>query len=424
MAVVSKRKGEREPAGSSRDRLLRAIEARFAVSGFSGTRLVDVAEDAELTTGAFYSYFPGKAAAFHVLYDRFAADFTTELVGANDLEAYCVRWIDCQQARAGAVRASEEVAREDKAFLDHLSRYRQLWAGAAMPHLPGHLDPATLRLVANLTVDILDYQSFARRHEWSDVTPAEIAANLSSLLTSGLYLRSVKGVGPPRRDSAEPAGPDEPNPLGLMTWKPSAGRADPSSRRGQANRTGILDAAGQVFSEVGYNNCSIAMVAQRAGVSPATAYRYFSDKNDIFRCLLSAVKDELYASALILLDDEGRMVVEPAVLQYLKVRREYAAVYRVWRELLEPGSEMEETWIWIRRDFQHRIARIVAFGQRGGLITPHYTPEVVAELLVAAFDGPSHTRFDLSWDETLRDRDFAQVLGSIFGMGFVTEPGS
>jgi AcrR family transcriptional regulator len=415
MAVTSAREGDAAPA-SSRDRLLTAIGSRFAVSGFAGTRLVDVAEDVDLTTGAFYSYFAGKAAAFHVLFDRFAAELTGELVGATNLTDYCERWIECHRTHLGTVRAAEEVAHEDPSFLAHLARYRQLWAGSAMSHLPAGLDTGTMRTTANLTVDILEYYFFTVGQGWSKSPPAAVARNLSALIGSGLYLRDAEGVAPPERPSRG-EGPSEPNPLGLMSWSAARGRVEPNSRRGVAQRAAILEAATRVFGELGYNNSAIGAIAAQAGVSPATVYRYFSDKNDIFRSLLSTVRDELYGTALIYLDEDGRMVVEPVVLQFLKVRREYAAVYRVWRELLEPGSEMEEAWVWIRRDFQNGVARIVGFGQRNGLISGEFDPELVAELAVAAFDGPSHSRFDLGWDEGVVDGEFACVMGAVFGMG-------
>ena len=409
--------GGADPA-TSRDRLLQAIQSRFGASGFTGTRLADVADDADLTTGAFYRYFAGKAAAFHVLFDDFAANLTSELVVSSDFTDYCQRWLACHEAHFGTVRAVEEVAQDDAVFLGHLQSYRQLWAGSVMPHLPQGLDPRTLRITANLTVDILDYHFFTVSHGWAEGRfSAEVARDLSALMTSGLYLRSAEGVSPPVRGSRGLDGPSEPNPLGLMIWQPADGRANPISRPGRMHRAAILEAATQVFGELGFNHSSISAIAARAGVSPATVYRYFSDKSDIFRCLLSAVKDELYASALIRLDCSGRMMIEPVALQYLQVRCEYAAVYRVWRELLAPDSEMEEAWVWIRRDFQRRIARVVAFGQRRGLIAKDFNADIVAELLVAAFDGSSHARFDLGWESGVRDRDFARVLAAIFGMG-------
>lgn len=404
----------------SRDRLLDAIEARFATSGFSGTRLVDVAEDADLTTGAFYSYFPGKAAAFHVLFDAFVAELTDQLVAATDLVDFCERWIVCHGEHVGTQRAAEEVAHESPDFLAHLRRCRQLWAGWVMPHLPSELDSRVKRIAAHLTVDILSYYSFTASRNWTDHDPAQVAQHFSALLTSGLYLPSAKGVTPPRSSSI-PKGPREPNPLGLMTWAPAEGRVVPSSKRGRTHRTAILDAATDVFGELGFNNISVGVIAERAGVSPATVYRYFRDKTDIFRCLLSAMKEDLYTSALIVLDDDGRMMFESAMRHYLEVRRQYAAVYRVWRELLEPGSEMQEAWIWIRRDFQNGIAKLIAFGARGGLISPSFDPDLTAELAVASFDGPSYARFDLGWDDGVSDLEFARVLGAIFGTGLLAE---
>ena len=417
IAVASGRRGG-AGAASSRDRLLQAIQSRFQASGFNGTRIADVADDVGFTTGAFYRHFVSKAAAFHLLFDSFATDLTSELVVSTDLADYCERWLACHEAHFGVVRATEEVAQDDAVFLGHLQSYRQLWAGSAMRHLPQGLDTRTLQIVANLTVDILEYQSFTVIHGWGAwQTSAEVSRNLSALMTAGLYRRSAKGVPAPAQGSRGLGPSTQPNPLGLMTWQPAEGRASPTSRPGRLHRAAILKAATQVFGELGLSRSSIGVIAARAGVSPATVYRYFGDKNDIFRCLLSAVRDELYANALIRLDRNGRMMIEPVALQYLEVRREYAAVYRVWRELLAPGSEMEEAWVWIRSDFQHRIARVVSFGQRGGLIAKGFDADVVAQLLVAAFDGPSHARFDLGWEDDVRDQDFARVLASIFGKG-------
>lgn len=405
------------PPGSSRERLLETGRQRFATSGFAGARLVDIAADAGLTTGSLYRHFPSKAALFEALFEEFADDLFAGLVAATDYAGYCERWLGCNRRHQGAVRAAEEVSRENPAFLEHRRRQRRLWADAVIPHLPAGLDARGRRLTANLTVDILDYFSFTVSRGWSDHPDGVTAANLARLVHSGLYLRDVEGVSPRRRSSAEPTGPEEDGPLKLMTWAPAPGRVEPTSRRGRAHRDEILDAAAKVFAARGFDKSGVVEIAAGAGVSPATVYRYFSDKYDIFRYLLSTVRSKLYTNALISLDDSGRMMIEPEVLEYLRVHREHVAVYRVWRELLDPGSEMEQAWAWIRGDFQQRIARVVRFGQRGGLISAEYEPEVTAELIVASSEGPAHTLIDLGWDEGTSDAELARLLGRILGSG-------
>ena len=57
--------------------------------------------------------------------------------------------------------------------------------------------------------------------------------------------------------------------------------AEPES---QAKRETILDAALEVFAEVGYERATIKAIAQRAGMkSPALLYWYFPSKADIMR---------------------------------------------------------------------------------------------------------------------------------------------
>jgi AcrR family transcriptional regulator len=56
----------------------------------------------------------------------------------------------------------------------------------------------------------------------------------------------------------------------------------------QAKREAILDAALEVFAEVGYERATIKAIAARAGIkSPALLYWYFPSKADIMRGVMS-----------------------------------------------------------------------------------------------------------------------------------------
>jgi AcrR family transcriptional regulator len=52
--------------------------------------------------------------------------------------------------------------------------------------------------------------------------------------------------------------------------------------RTEAKRESILEIAGQVFQEMGYERASMAEIAARVGGSKATLYGYFPSKQDLF----------------------------------------------------------------------------------------------------------------------------------------------
>jgi AcrR family transcriptional regulator len=53
-------------------------------------------------------------------------------------------------------------------------------------------------------------------------------------------------------------------------------------------RQAILDAAGEMFLNEGYENVSIRKIARKIEYAPTTIYLYFKDKADLFQCLMNA----------------------------------------------------------------------------------------------------------------------------------------
>ena len=68
-----------------------------------------------------------------------------------------------------------------------------------------------------------------------------------------------------------------------MSSAPPAGRRE---RTKQANRAAILQAAGEVFAEMGYGAATVRDVVRRTGLAAGTFYNYFPDKEAVFRALL------------------------------------------------------------------------------------------------------------------------------------------
>lgn len=62
-------------------------------------------------------------------------------------------------------------------------------------------------------------------------------------------------------------------------------RNEPVQARSTARLAGLLDAAAAVINELGYERLTTAMVAERAGASIGTVYRYFPDRIAVLQAL-------------------------------------------------------------------------------------------------------------------------------------------
>lgn len=63
--------------------------------------------------------------------------------------------------------------------------------------------------------------------------------------------------------------------------------SDPSHRRGRsAKRDQILEAAAEVFLELGFAGASMDEITRRAGVSKATVYAHFTTKEELFGSII------------------------------------------------------------------------------------------------------------------------------------------
>ena len=78
-------------------------------------------------------------------------------------------------------------------------------------------------------------------------------------------------------------------------------RNEPVQARSTARLTALLDAAASIVDEIGYERLTTAMVAERAGASIGTVYRYFPDRIALLQALgsrnlervLTRVSDEI-----------------------------------------------------------------------------------------------------------------------------------
>jgi AcrR family transcriptional regulator len=79
---------------------------------------------------------------------------------------------------------------------------------------------------------------------------------------------------------------------------PALIRNEPVQARSAARLTALLDAAAQVIDEIGYERLTTAMVADRAGASIGTVYRYFPDRIAVLQSLAARNAERITATVL------------------------------------------------------------------------------------------------------------------------------
>jgi AcrR family transcriptional regulator len=79
-------------------------------------------------------------------------------------------------------------------------------------------------------------------------------------------------------------------------------RNDPVQARSTARLAALLDAAAHVIDEIGYERLTTAMVAERAGASIGTVYRYFPDRIAVLQSLAARNAERTSARAFAELD--------------------------------------------------------------------------------------------------------------------------
>jgi AcrR family transcriptional regulator len=106
------------------------------------------------------------------------------------------------------------------------------------------------------------------------------------------------------------------------------------TERGARTRTRLLEAAEQVFTELGYHDASIVKVAEAAGVAPGTFYLYFAGKQDIFDELVEELNRRV-RRAMAEAASRGRTRGEAERLgfqAFFRFTAEHPGLYRVIRQ--------------------------------------------------------------------------------------------
>jgi len=127
--------------------------------------------------------------------------------------------------------------------------------------------------------------------------------------------------------------------------------------RGRAIDTpGLIAAAAGVFERKGFRNATIDDVAEAAGVSRATLYKYVDGKQQLLDMIVAAVQDDMAASLDVALRSDGtprerlRRFVEAHAEAFLQNRVFYGIVYAEEKDLSDRGRRAFRAWARSRTD--------------------------------------------------------------------------
>lgn len=145
--------------------------------------------------------------------------------------------------------------------------------------------------------------------------------------------------------------------LGADPSRKRAVRTEPTQRRSTQRLDALLDAAAEIVDETGFERLTTQMVAERAGASIGTVYRYFPDRVAVLHALRERsirryrerVADDMERAELGTWWD----VVDVAFDAYATLYRDeagFSVVHTGRRETAEGDVEPE---------FAHRLAKLI-----------------------------------------------------------------
>ena len=186
---MSTQTSSQNEALSTREALADAGLKRFAEAGYGGSRLADIAADADVTTGAFYGHFSSKLDFFDLLFERYGTELQAALDDCATLEAQFIAYIVVSRRHRGVVRASAELLQRNPEHKSARQRLRDACAGMIAWRLREPLTQKRARVASRLLVDVLEQYAFMEAAQLIALrAPADIGHAVATLIENGLYV--------------------------------------------------------------------------------------------------------------------------------------------------------------------------------------------------------------------------------------------
>ncbi len=168
---------------------------------------------------------------------------------------------------------------------------------------------------------------------------------------------------------------------------------EPTTPKGLRTRQTILDTASKVFTRDGYVDARMSDVAAQAGLSLGGLYRYFENKEDLFRSVIRDLHEELFQrsrSSTPIAEDPHRALFE-ANLGYLQLYHDNSGVMRAFIEATTVEERFTTIWWTMRERHVARFVHAVEHDDRIQL--DGFDPATVARAMASLVEQTAYTTF-------------------------------
>ena len=185
----------------------------------------------------------------------------------------------------------------------------------------------------------------------------------------------------------------------------------------------IIEAARGVFSDHGYENASMAAIAERAGVVEGTIYKYFENKRDLLgRVLANWYEGMLADQAEQLAGILGtRNQLRFVIWRHLATIAGHPALCRLFfREVRSDADYQTSTLHDLNRGYTRFATQILKAGIASGELRPDLPVRLVRDMIYGTIE---HTTFDfLSGRGVFVPEDLADELVDLVLGGCLAQP--
>ena len=256
--------------------------------------------------------------------------------------------------RGGWLHTGDVAERDDEGFYRILGRIKELVISGGENIYPAEIEDvlhAHPSVVEAAVVGVPD-------ERWGEVCAAFVVLadgttedELAALLPRAPRALQGAEVVPRRRHAAAELDRQDPEVRAPRACEGGARMTDviptsvdgrPLTQRGLDTRRKLLDAAEQIFGEVGFPDASIVKITEAAGVAQGTFYLYFASKKEVFDELVVDLNRRV-RHAMKEASDQGLNRLEAELLgfeAYFRFTREHPALYRIIRQAEFVSPEM------------------------------------------------------------------------------------
>lgn len=194
------------------------------------------------------------------------------------------------------------------------------------------------------------------------------------------------------------------------TWRQSANGEKAKSTRGR-----ILNAAGRLFAERGFNSVSMPAIAKASGITAGAIYKHFASKADLFfEVVKNVVQSALPTEEA---NATGAEIIPLAVAQY--TQRELKLLRQLSLEIHSASRTHLKVRRMLSRALEHNVDQLrvaIEASQKRGKLDSALDSVLLANLVIALIMGLSHLETlaphligDQRWGEFVRERVVAMI---------------